>query len=1188
MAEAVGLVAAALQFVALLKAAINVGLDVRNAPKEQQDLSREVGSLEPLLTQLQDRLRDNLSAGGIQQLTEPLKRFKLILEQMVDKLATANKPGMKGPKALVWMLWNKKEVYEVLKEMERFKALLNLGLTMDIWDVAQQQQKNHEQLFKAFTDATQSHHQEHDSIQNSVDDIAQFQRQSAIRAEREKIIDWLSPLNFFPRHEDVFSTRQEGTGEWLFGEEKFKDWIASTGGVLWGHGMPGAGKTVLSSITVDYLRTRFSDANVSVACAYLNHKETEAQSPANILAGLWRQIIFQKPISAGSPAQKLYLKHHEQHTRPSADEVYTVLRSALEECPKAYIVIDALDEYPEKEQHILLKYLGALGPTLNLMLTSRPHITPSTFFPSVQALEIHATEADVCQYIVEQIRASTRLSKHVQSRPELLQEIETTILSNADGMFLLAKLHIDSLTTKVTIKAVREALKNLPKDLEHTYNEAMARIDSQSEDERNIAYLALIWVANAKRPLSAAELQEAIAVEVGSKSLDPDEILDIALIVSVCAGLLILDIATGLVRLIHYTTQDYLNRIQDTKFPQAQTEIAQRCLTYLLFETFQSLPDSKDGVEALLEKHSLLLYAFWNGLLHAAGDPEEHLQHLIMEFIEQVSRWEVVLNAVQYRGGIEQIKHPWQYPHPSVSPSNFWLVALFNLEYIAKQILAHTEPIGDKEREGYLEMSSLFGYLNMVALLIEKGADIHAYGRYYGNALQTASYCGRELVVRLLIEKGADVNAPGGRYGDALQAASAGGHESLICLLIEKGADIHAQGGTYGNALQAASSRGHESLVSLLIKKGADVHACGGLHGNALQAASFGGHESLAHLLIEKGANVNTQGGIYGNALQAASYRGHESLVHLLIEKGADVHAHRGDYGNALQAASAGGHESVVCLLIEKGADIHAPHSQYYGNALQAASYEGHESLVCLLIEKGADINEQDGDFGNVLQAASQGGHELVVRLLIEKGADINAQGGKYGNALQAASCYGHESVVRLLIEQGADVNAPGGRYGNALQAASAEGYKSLICLLIEKGADINAQGGYYRNALQAASFRGHKSLVSLLIEKGADINSQGGEYGNALQAASYCGHESVVQLLIEKGTDINAQGGEYGNALQAASYRGHESLVRLLIEKGADVNAQGGLFGNALYAAAHGLHESIICLLIEKGADVT
>ncbi|KAL5356421.1 hypothetical protein BJX96DRAFT_171598 [Aspergillus floccosus] len=42
-------------------------------------------------------------------------------------------------------------------------------------------------------------------------------------------------------------------------------------------------------------------------------------------------------------------------------------------------------------------------------------------------------------------------------------------------------------------------------------------------------------------------------------------------------------------------------------------------------------------------------------------------------------------------------------------------------------------------------------------------------------------------IVRLLIEKGADVNARGGFYGNALQAASDAGHQEIVQLLVEKG-----------------------------------------------------------------------------------------------------------------------------------------------------------------------------------------------------------------------------------------------------------------------------------------------------------------------------------------------------------------------------------------------------------------
>ncbi|KAJ7287134.1 ankyrin repeat-containing domain protein [Mycena rebaudengoi] len=1152
MAEIFGLVVGILDLLTTLKAGIEIGVDTINAAKEQRDMLGELRHLEPLLKDLQDRLKRNQSVNGIQQLKDPLSEFKLVMGHICDNLQSANKArSSKAWKAVTWALRNKKGTQEDIRKMERFKALLNSWLTMDIWDSSQEQRQDNE------------------------------------TAKRDKIIEWMSPLNPFRRHKDIFGTHQGGTGQWLLADIGFTTWKESVGGTLWCQGIPGAGKTVLSSVVVNYLQAQFQPIeNIGVACLYLNHKEGDLQSPENLLASLWWQLVIGKPLVAS--VHKLYEHHHDRRTRPSVQEIDNVFRSVIAEYSKVYLVIDALDEYPDDQRHWLLNHLATLGPKTNVMLTSRPHITLNpTLFPEIHTLEICATEDDICRYVDSHIQMSPRLSRHVQSRPELHQEIEAKILHNVEGMFLLAKLHVDFLATKITVKSLREALKNLPKDLEHTYNEAIERIEAQSEEDRNLAFLALTWVANAKRPLTIAELQEAIAIEVDSKLLDPDSILDITYIVGVCGGLMVIDLADGRVRLIHYTTQGYLDSVQATKFPWAQTKITEACLTYLSFETFQNLPRSwkvKDDVEALLHRHAFLDYAFEYCLIHAAGLPELQFKNLILSFLAGASQWhdfwEVACFCRQSDWNI-----PWNYGNWPKNPTKLWFAVLFNLQHIFKELLVQEGPIDDKP----LIAASYYGYMDIVHLLIEKGANVNAQGGEYGNALQAASSSGHESIVHLLIEKGENVNAQGGSFGNALQAASSSGHESIVHLLIEKGANVNAQGGRFGNALQAASYGGHESIVHLLIEKGENVNAQGGSFGNALQAASYGGHESIVHLLIEKGENVNAQGGSFGNALQAASCSGHESIVHLLIEKGADVNAQGGEDGNALQAASSSGHESIVHLLIEKGANVNAQ-GGHFGNALQAAaSYGRHESIVHLLIEKGANVNAQGGSFGNALQAASYGGHESIVHLLIEKGENVNAQGGSFGNALQAASCSGHESIVHLLIEKGADVNAQGGEDGNALQAASSSGHESIVHLLIEKGANVNAQGGHFGNALQAAASYGrHESIVHLLIEKGANVNAQGGEYGNALQAASSWGHESIVHLLIEKGANVNAQGGHFGNALQAAaSYGGHESIVHLLIEKGADVNAQGGESGNALQAASFWGYESIVHLLIEKGADV-
>jgi hypothetical protein len=145
-------------------------------------------------------------------------------------------------------------------------------------------------------------------------------------------------------------------------------------------------------MVVEHLNSKSQEKNIGVACIYLNHKETVTQTPANLLVVLWRQLIFGKRIT--SPVQQLYQRHSEKRTRPPLEEIHGVLHSVITEWSKVYIVVDALDEYPEAQRRILLEHLASMSPTVSLMLTSRPHIglDPS---PLTETLEICASKEDV-------------------------------------------------------------------------------------------------------------------------------------------------------------------------------------------------------------------------------------------------------------------------------------------------------------------------------------------------------------------------------------------------------------------------------------------------------------------------------------------------------------------------------------------------------------------------------------------------------------------------------------------------------------------------------------------------------------------------------------------------------------------------------------------------------------------------
>jgi hypothetical protein len=123
---------------------------------------------------------------------------------------------------------------------------------------------------------------------------------------------------------------------------------------------------------------------------------------------------------------------------------------------------------------------------------------------------------------------------------------------------------MDSLKSQPTIGDIKQTLQNLPqgiKGLDETYEKAIKRIEGQEEGYRELAKRVLAWVTRAKRTLSTAEMQHALAVRVGMAELDEDFLPGVEILGSICAGLVTIDKKGDVIRLVHYTTQEYLSVI---------------------------------------------------------------------------------------------------------------------------------------------------------------------------------------------------------------------------------------------------------------------------------------------------------------------------------------------------------------------------------------------------------------------------------------------------------------------------------------------------------------------------------------------------------------------------------------------------------------------------------------------------
>jgi len=79
------------------------------------------------------------------------------------------------------------------------------------------------------------------------------------------------------------------------------------------------------------------------------------------------------------------------------------------------------------------------------------------------------------------------------------------------------------------------------------------------------------------RPLNTMEPLHALAVEVAQPRLDKDDLMRIEILISLCAGLVTVNQESRIIRLVHYTTQEYFEQTKHCWFPDAEAEITILC-----------------------------------------------------------------------------------------------------------------------------------------------------------------------------------------------------------------------------------------------------------------------------------------------------------------------------------------------------------------------------------------------------------------------------------------------------------------------------------------------------------------------------------------------------------------------------------------------------------------------------------
>lgn len=265
--------------------------------------------------------------------------------------------------------------------------------------------------------------------------------------EDQAILDWLTPINYAPQQHDFISRRQAGTGQWLLDSVEFQAWLDADKQTLFCPGIPGAGKTILTSIVIEDLHTRFQiDSSISIAYLYCNFKRSHEQKLDDLLLSLLKQLA-QGRLLIPDIVRSLYDQHKCQQKRPSTDEISKALHSVISSFSKVFIIIDALDECQVNDRcrpRLLSEIFNLQAKCgANLFATSRfiPEITDQ--FKSGAWLEIRASDDDLRRYL----DAYMARPKCVSKSPDLQEKIKDLIVKTVDGMYVFPNpLDIDKLS----------------------------------------------------------------------------------------------------------------------------------------------------------------------------------------------------------------------------------------------------------------------------------------------------------------------------------------------------------------------------------------------------------------------------------------------------------------------------------------------------------------------------------------------------------------------------------------------------------------------------------------------------------------------------------------------------------------------------------------------------------------------